>query len=88
MLFYSVVKWLHLFLELVKVCAHITMEKDFRKILNQLARFKLTDAGWAEGDTELYDLQTKYGTNDQVQKRWKNWINTLFGRERSPESKL
>jgi hypothetical protein len=29
MLFYSNAKWLHLFLELVEVFTHITIEKDF-----------------------------------------------------------
>jgi hypothetical protein len=34
MLFYSSAKWLHLFLELVEVCAHITMEKDFTLLIH------------------------------------------------------
>jgi hypothetical protein len=34
MLFYSRAKWLHLFLELVEVCSHIMMEKDFTFLIH------------------------------------------------------
>ena len=34
MLFYSRAKWMYLFLELVEVCSHITMEKDFTLLIH------------------------------------------------------
>jgi len=34
MLFYSRAKRLHIFLELVEVCSHITMEKDFTFLIH------------------------------------------------------
>jgi len=37
MLFYLSAKWLHLFLELVKVCSHITMEMDFTLFIHTAA---------------------------------------------------
>lgn len=61
--------------EMIEQLAH---QEKLRKILRRLARFKLIDTGWAEGLTEIYELQTNYGVLSPAQKRWENWLAEML----------
>jgi hypothetical protein len=56
-------------------------QENLRNVLHRLARLELIDTGWAEGVTELYDLQTRYGMVRSAQKRWEKGIGEMFGPE-------
>jgi len=53
-------------------------QNQIREILHELERSKLIDTGWAEGFSELYDLQTNYGKVSHAQKRWNNMIRDML----------
>lgn len=65
----------------------LASQLGLKNILHRFARFKLIDAGWAEGVTEVYELQTKYGADSQEQERWNNEIDNMFDGKRMSDSK-
>ncbi len=56
----------------------------FESVISELGRSKWIDAGWAEGITELYDIQTDFGTKDRAQQDWTKRIREMLGEEMLP----